>query len=215
MVSVKDILDKIKSTIRGMMDEVAKLLDFVSNGFIEAWHISMLSLLGHVVILFALTEDMLIEAGILLIGFGLLDALDGAVARHQGTTGFKGMLLDSTTDRIKESLLYAGIAYWFANHGDPLGALYATLALGLSISVSYVKAKGEVALAEANAKRKKADINREFEDGIFGYEVRMFVLIVAFFTGQLLWGVLVVAIGSMATYLIRFSSILARLNDKD
>ncbi len=217
MVSVKDVLNKIKSVVRGMMDEVAKLLDSISNGFIEPWHITLVSLVGHVVILFALAEGMFTEAALLIAGFGLMDALDGAVARFQGTASLSGMLLDSTTDRIKEALIFAGLAFWFAENDQSLGALYAVLALGMSVSVSYVKAKGEVALLESADKtnRKKSDVNREFEDGIFGYEVRMFVLIVSLLLSEPMWGVGAVLLGSTLTFMTRFNSIVNRLHDKN
>jgi len=198
------------------MDEVAKLLDTISNGFIEAWHVTLVSLLGHVVVLLALIDARLENAALLLLGFALLDALDGAIARLHKTASPQGMLLDSTTDRMKETLVFGGLAYYFADLGDPLASLYTVLALGMSISVSYVKAKGEAALAEQqSAARTKKDINREFEDGVFGYEIRTVVLIVALLIGQPLAGVGIVLGGSLLTFLTRFNAITSRLNDKD
>ena len=213
---MKDIIDKIKSVVRGMMDEVAKLLDFISNGFIEAWHITILSVIGHVVAMLALVDGRLGNAALLIAGFALLDALDGAVARFQKTSSMRGMLLDSTTDRIKETLIYGGLAYYFAEINEPLGSLYAVLALGMSMSVSYVKAKGESVLATLpKDKHKKQDLNREFEDGIFGYEVRMFIIVVALAIGEPLWGVLIVLGGATMTYVTRFNSVSERIHDKD
>jgi len=214
---MKSAIEKIKTVIRGIMSEVAKLLDMMTNGFIRPWHVSAVSFFGHVVVLLALSEAMFTEAAVLLIGFGLLDALDGAVARHQGSASTRGMLLDSTSDRLKEALIYAGLAYYFATITSPLGALYSALALGLSVSVSYVKAKGEVSLLEqAQAKDKKIkNINREFGAGIFSYEVRMFVLVVALLAHQPLYGVLVVAGGSLLTFAARFHEVATRLDDKN
>ena len=216
MLPVKTLIEKVKSVVRGIMYEVAKLLDLLTNGFIRAWHITLLSLLGHGVILLALVEADFINAAILLIGFGLMDALDALLARYQGTESLIGMLLDSTTDRLKETLIYAGLAYYFVIVNQPLGALYSLVALGLSISVSYIKAKGEVALleqAQAGGKRVK-NINRQLEVGIFGYEVRMLVLAVSFAVSQPYYGVIAVAAGSLLTLLIRSDEITKRINDK-
>lgn len=215
MVSVKDLIEKIKSTIRGIMYEVAKLLDALTGGFIRPWHVTLLSLAGHILIMLALAEGLFGNSAILLIGFGLMDALDGAVAKFQGRASLNGMLLDSTTDRLKEMLIFAGLAFYFADSGDPVGALYSVLALGFSFSVSYVRAKGEAAMLEHKLTRKKSDFNREFEDGIFGYEVRMAILVVALAFGEPLYGVLAVAAGALTTFIRRFGSVSKRLNDQD
>ena len=214
---MKEVIEKVKSAVRGVMYELAKLLDMLTNGFIRPWHVTLVSLLGHVIVLLALTEGLFMEAAVLLAGFGLLDALDGAIARYQGSESPQGMLLDATTDRLKETLVFAGLAYYFVVEAQPIGALYAVLALGMSISVSYVKAKGEVALLQRSLdKNSKAinNINRELEFGIFGYEIRMLVLVVAFALSQPYYGVLVVAGGATLTFLLRFEEIVRRLNGK-
>ncbi len=72
---------------------------------------------------------------------GLLDALDGVVARATGTTSRWGALLDSSVDRFADAFplmgvaaLYLGHAYWTM---IPIG----TLVLGFG--VSYVRARAE------------------------------------------------------------------------
>lgn len=86
--------------------------------------------------------------GFLLLLSGLLDILDGQVARQgQRMTTF-GAFYDSTLDRMGEALLFGGIALFFLRGGVP--ASQATLAVGLAIGalaasllVSYTRARAE------------------------------------------------------------------------
>jgi archaetidylinositol phosphate synthase len=79
----------------------------------------------------------LIGSFLLLIG-GFFDIVDGSVARVTKHSSQKGAFLDSTGDRISESVIFIGIA---------LGALaepiWCMVALALSFLVSYVRAKAE------------------------------------------------------------------------
>ena len=82
MVPVKSMIEKVKSAVRGIMFEVAKLLDELSNGFIKPNHVTFLSLAGHVFILLAITQEQFVEAAVMLIGFGLLDRIDICIDRE-------------------------------------------------------------------------------------------------------------------------------------
>ena len=69
---------------------------------------------------------------------GLLDVVDGAVARYHDRTSKFGAFLDSTMDRFADAIIYIGIIYggycdWF------IGAL----AIHSAITVSYVRARAE------------------------------------------------------------------------
>lgn len=78
-------------------------------------------------------------AGIVLIAASaLVDALDGAVARAAGRESRRGEFLDSVTDRLSDTAYYTALAY--AGLMPPL----LLIALGLSVSISYTRAKGEL-----------------------------------------------------------------------
>ena len=73
-------------------------------------------------------------AGGLLVAFGSsVDALDGPVARARGTAGPRGAFLDSTTDRISEFAMFAGLAYSVAD--DRLLVMF-TVAPGAGVIVN-------------------------------------------------------------------------------
>jgi phosphatidylglycerophosphate synthase len=71
---------------------------------------------------------------------GVLDVLDGGVARVGGYASDEGAFLDSVADRLGESAIYIGVVLGFTDLYHQL------LGLGLlvvSYSVSYLRARGE------------------------------------------------------------------------
>jgi CDP-diacylglycerol--glycerol-3-phosphate 3-phosphatidyltransferase len=74
---------------------------------------------------------------------GLPDMLDGAVAKASGRVSRKGAFLDSVVDRLSDAAVLSGVI-WFALVRD-LGvmAMLAAVVLGLSLIVSYIKARAE------------------------------------------------------------------------
>lgn len=89
-------------------------------------------------LLFAFKPAQPYFAALSIVGAGILDLLDGAVAR--ATNAFlPGSLNDSTFDRISEIAIYAGII--FAGYG--VSGTMVLLTLGISLLSSYIRAKGE------------------------------------------------------------------------
>jgi CDP-diacylglycerol--glycerol-3-phosphate 3-phosphatidyltransferase len=94
---------------------------------------------------FGLDQPRLGAAWLLLSG--LLDILDGQVARRGGMVSTFGAFFDSTLDRIGEAILYAGIAIYFQtapSQAAPVWGVVAGLAaLTGSFLVSYTRARAE------------------------------------------------------------------------
>lgn len=78
--------------------------------------------------------------GWLFVIAGILDFLDGRVARSTGRTTPGGAALDSVLDRYVESALIVGLA-WYYRHNWVLAVCL--LALTGSLLVPYVRARGE------------------------------------------------------------------------
>ncbi len=78
-----------------------------------------------------------------VLASGLLDALDGIVARASGTSSRAGALLDSVVDRVSDAAPLTGVVV-LAARGDPpeLAAIPAVAMLG-GFTVSYVRARSE------------------------------------------------------------------------
>jgi len=77
-------------------------------------------------------------AALLLILSGLLDAVDGAVARRLGMVSEVGAFLDSVFDKLGECAVYIAIIV-----SGAVSVFWGSLALASSIMVSYVRHRAE------------------------------------------------------------------------
>lgn len=86
----------------------------------------------------------LFAAGFVVLIAGFLDMLDGALARHTNQASRFGALLDSTLDRLSDSLLLLGIlVLYLLREQSPIEAFIVVLALISSLLVSYIRARAE------------------------------------------------------------------------
>jgi CDP-diacylglycerol--glycerol-3-phosphate 3-phosphatidyltransferase len=90
--------------------------------------------------------------GLLLLS-GVIDMLDGRVARVGGGLSKFGAFYDSTLDRVGEAALMAGITVFFLNGGVPAdwavwAVLASTIAMASGIIVSYTRARAEGLMLE-------------------------------------------------------------------
>ena len=87
---------------------------------------------------------LLLGAAILTAG-SLLDAVDGALARAQGSGTAFGGFLDSTLDRAGEAILFIGVGTWLIRtQTDPVLPMLALMvALAGSFLVSYTHARAQ------------------------------------------------------------------------
>ncbi|HKX82355.1 MAG TPA: CDP-alcohol phosphatidyltransferase family protein [Nitrososphaera sp.] len=79
-----------------------------------------------------------VVGGLLLLVSGFFDMVDGSVARATGKTSKKGAFLDSSFDKIAESVIFLGLAAGGLAH-----PVWALLALAMSLLVSYTRARAE------------------------------------------------------------------------
>jgi CDP-diacylglycerol--glycerol-3-phosphate 3-phosphatidyltransferase len=80
---------------------------------------------------------------LLLVLTGLPDALDGAVAKASGTAGPRGAFFDSVSDRVSDSLLLGGVAWYLASTHPGHLSLLPMAVLAASLVISYQRAKAE------------------------------------------------------------------------
>ncbi len=210
IAQMKAVVTVIKNQIRAVMHGIAKMLNSITGGRATPNAVTIFGTLMHVPIAFLIATDHFLWAALLLLVFGLFDTLDGELARLQNRSSVRGMLLDASTDRIKEAMLYTGVAYVLAGGSHPQLAALAAGAAGASVSVSYVKAKGEAAVASSGKEIPHHVLNRMFSDGVLTFEIRMFVLLVGLVTGYLAVATAVVAVGASFTVLQR----LVRISNK-
>lgn len=205
------LINSIKLFVRSIMRTIAKLINRLSNGRITPDFITWFGFLAHIPIAYLIAYDKYFIAALLLIVFGLFDTLDGELARLQKKSSAKGMLLDASTDRMKEVILYSGIAYSLLNSVDSNLTFVAVIACGASLCVSYIKAKGESAVATNNRKIDHATLNRMFSEGLATFEIRMFLIVLGLILNQLVIVVILIAVLSSYTAFYRLLKISKNL----
>ena len=106
------MLEKMRETwTKAIQPIVLKLGDLDPS--VLTWTSLLVSIVGFYMLAIAEMDTngslMIIMAVILVLVAGVLDALDGALARHQGTDGPYGDFLDHTIDRIVDVGLLVAI----------------------------------------------------------------------------------------------------------
>ncbi len=137
-------------------------------------------------------------AAILIIFSGIMDILDGAVARATKRVSKKGSFTDSTLDRLAEVAIFGGIIY--SGYGIP--AVVVLLTLAFSLLVSYVRAKGE----SLNLAISGVGIGERAE--------RLIVLIIFSLAGYVWLGVYIVLVLAGFTFIQRYVYVFRKLEKK-
>jgi len=125
-------------------------------------------------------------AGLLVLASGFFDIVDGAVARATGRMTKRGAFLDSTLDRLGEVAIYLGIMV--GGYSSPEWVL---VAITFSLLVSYTRARGEA----LGIKLSGVGIGERSE--------RLLILAVLSLVGLASYGVIVVAVVAILTFLQR------------
>ena len=77
-----------------------------------------------------------------MAGFGaFLDALDGPLARRQGSASIRGAFIDTMSDRLGEVAVWASLA--FSRRDDETALMLCLFALAFSLMTPYVRSKAE------------------------------------------------------------------------
>ena len=134
---------------------------------------------------------LLILAPILMLASGLLDALDGALARQYGETTKFGGFFDSLLDRYADSIILCGIIL-----GELTEVSWGLAALIGSLLVSYARSRAEA----AGVKMESV--------GLFERAERIVLLALVSFISYvwldaLCWGVLLLAVLTNLTVIQR------------
>ena len=150
--------------------------------------------------LFAADPSRPYLAAVAILCSGVLDVLDGAVARATGKVSTLGSLNDSTLDRISEVAIYAGIAYQSADYRIP--PVIVLLALAFSLLVSYVRAKGE----SLNIKMSGIGIGERAE--------RLLSLVLFALVGYVWIGIYIILALALFTFLQRYMYVARALQER-
>lgn len=106
-------------------------------------HLTILGILFAIAAAFSIAQGALRGGLILVILAALPDMLDGALAKAAGSASQRGAFFDSVVDRVTDSLLFGGVAWFFASEKSPHLALLPMAIMGVSSLISYERAKAE------------------------------------------------------------------------
>jgi CDP-diacylglycerol---glycerol-3-phosphate 3-phosphatidyltransferase len=156
--------------------------------------------------------------GLFTLLTGLLDTLDGSLARALGENRKFGAFLDSVLDRYTELIIYLGIWCYFYRQGavTPLISLTVLLILFGSLMVSYTRARAEGLGVDCLAGMFQRG-ERIVLLGVAGLSNPFVNLLTGLPNGQwlqdsvLVVGLLILAAGTNLTALWRFLHVLNRL----
>jgi CDP-diacylglycerol--glycerol-3-phosphate 3-phosphatidyltransferase len=82
-------------------------------------------------------------AGVVIIGAGLFDMVDGRVARETNRVTRFGGFFDSVLDRYSDLALLVGLLVWYGSINRPFYVVLTALVMTGSVMVSYTRARAE------------------------------------------------------------------------
>ncbi len=111
---------------------------------ITADHLTLLGVVMAAACAVAIGNGALRLALLLLVLCAVPDVLDGAVAKASGTASPRGAFFDSVSDRVADSLLFGGLAWYLSSQpGAGRIAVLPLAVLATSLVISYERAKAE------------------------------------------------------------------------
>jgi CDP-diacylglycerol--glycerol-3-phosphate 3-phosphatidyltransferase len=86
---------------------------------------------------------MFLYAGLVIIGAGLFDMVDGRVARQTNQVSVFGAFFDSVIDRYSDVALFFGLLVYYARGNRFFYVFLAAFVMTASLMVSYTRARAE------------------------------------------------------------------------
>ncbi len=102
-----------------------------------------LAIVGSYLIADTSIENHFLVAAIVMLLSGIMDLLDGSVARLANKVTKLGAFIDSLADRMGEIAIFLGITIYFSMNDNTVGSAFTLVALGGSLTVSYIRARAE------------------------------------------------------------------------
>lgn len=132
--------DFLRKVFSKLLNSIAAILN--SLGFSPDL-ITVLGVFGNVLAAWFIANGNLFTGGLLVLVFGLFDAIDGSMARLKGGETKFGAFLDSVVDRYSELVIFFGILVYSMRDSNPVNCLLVFLASAGSVLVSYIRARAQ------------------------------------------------------------------------
>jgi phosphatidylinositol phosphate synthase len=140
----------IDAKVRAAWDAFMKPVgEWLARARISPNALTVVGVASSILVAIAVVQDLLFVAGLAAVVAAVADALDGAVAKAGGTVSRFGAVLDSTTDRLSDALLFLPVAWLYGvspppdKAGQEWVAAVALATVTAAFLVSYVRARAE------------------------------------------------------------------------
>ena len=153
--------------------------------------VTILGLLVSAGCAYLLSQGMFLAGGAVLIFAGMMDMVDGALARRSGTASPRGALLDSVVDRVAEATVFLGLLVYYLDPVSATEIVLINVSLVGSFMVSYLRARGE-------------GLGVDCRVGIMTRPERVVALAIGLLLGQVTIALAVIAVLTVLTSLHRF-----------
>jgi CDP-diacylglycerol--glycerol-3-phosphate 3-phosphatidyltransferase len=191
--------DRARVVFKGVLDSVGA---FFNRLGIYPNTMTLLGLAGSVIGACLLALGYITIGGVIIMLMGLIDSLDGTMARLRGMPSDFGAFVDSTTDRYSELAIYAGLLFFFLQKGEKLSVLGIFIAAAGSVLVSYIRARA-------------ASLGMDTKVGILGRFERYLVLAPALILNIPMVGVWIIAVLANVTAIQRILDVRRQAHEQN
>ena len=124
-----------------------KILYWIVRGLsLSRIHPNVLTFIGLMINIYAavlLASGKFFYAGLVIIGAGLFDMVDGRVARETDRVTRFGAFFDSVIDRYSDLALLMGLLVYYANINRNFYVVLTGIVMTVSIMISYTRSRSE------------------------------------------------------------------------
>ena len=142
---MNDVFEKYRISLRGILDSflVNPILFLMLKVKLTPNSVTILGFIICCISAYYISAGSFLVGGLLVLFSGFLDIFDGALARKINQITDKGAFLDSTFDRLSESIVLIGLIYYFSISNETNFVLLTSISLIFSLLISYLRARIE------------------------------------------------------------------------
>ena len=130
--------DRLRKMFSGLLDWAGNLLN---NWGVIPNVLTTTGVIGTAVGAVFVAQGKFFVGGFIILLMGIIDALDGPVARAKGEPEDFGAFVDSVSDRYIEIIIYGGLLWYFVQQEQLNAVMLVFLAASGSVLVSYTRAR--------------------------------------------------------------------------
>jgi len=105
--------------------------------------LTFVGLLINVVAAWYLSQGLFLTAGLVIIGAGIFDMVDGRVARETNQVTSFGGFFDSVLDRYSDLILLMGLLVYYGKIGRSPYVVLTAVVMTASVMISYARSRAE------------------------------------------------------------------------